>query len=242
MTSRLPPLFWVACGLALWLTAFSTVRATPMPPAPPAVDSQATRGSSQPVIPWLAKTRASRAMKTRRTRAPCTASPLTRGLRQPRRDARAAMGRGRPTPKAAMPRSFASSRRSRRWSSSQACLSCHNRGAHAGWEGDGRERRNLSCATCHSVHSPKSAERQLVQSTETKLCATCHPVAGRRAGACRGAHAGARGRDLAVQLPATTRTARSATSRISRPAARSPSCARAVIRECADRCCESARH
>ena len=57
---------------------------------------------------------------------------------------------------------------------SAVCLSCHNRGNHAGWEGSGHERRNLTCSTCHSVHSPKSAERQLVQPTETKLCATCH--------------------------------------------------------------------
>jgi DmsE family decaheme c-type cytochrome len=57
---------------------------------------------------------------------------------------------------------------------SQTCLSCHNRGAHAGWEGSAHERRNLSCTTCHSVHSPKSPERQLVKATETQLCATCH--------------------------------------------------------------------
>ncbi|HEY7173135.1 MAG TPA: DmsE family decaheme c-type cytochrome [Vicinamibacterales bacterium] len=57
---------------------------------------------------------------------------------------------------------------------SAACLSCHNRGNHAGWEGSAHDRRDLSCSTCHSVHSPKSKERQLVQPTETQLCATCH--------------------------------------------------------------------
>ena len=57
---------------------------------------------------------------------------------------------------------------------SQACLTCHNRGNHAGWEGSAHEGRNLSCATCHSVHTPKAAEYQLVQRTETQLCATCH--------------------------------------------------------------------
>jgi len=56
----------------------------------------------------------------------------------------------------------------------ETCLSCHNRGNHAGWEGSGHERRNLSCTTCHSVHTPKSPERQLVKATETQLCATCH--------------------------------------------------------------------
>ena len=57
---------------------------------------------------------------------------------------------------------------------SAACLTCHNRGDHAGWEGSAHEARNLSCTTCHSVHSPKSFERQLVKATQTELCATCH--------------------------------------------------------------------
>jgi DmsE family decaheme c-type cytochrome len=57
---------------------------------------------------------------------------------------------------------------------SETCLTCHNRGNHAGWEGSGHEARNLSCTTCHSVHQPKSAAHQLVKATETQLCATCH--------------------------------------------------------------------
>jgi DmsE family decaheme c-type cytochrome len=56
----------------------------------------------------------------------------------------------------------------------QICLTCHNRGTHAGWEGSAHDRRNLSCTTCHSVHSPKSFEHQLVKKTETEVCATCH--------------------------------------------------------------------
>jgi len=56
------------------------------------------------------------------------------------------------------------------------CLTCHNRGEHAGWEGSAHERRNLSCATCHSVHSPKSFTHQLVKGNETELCVTCHRV------------------------------------------------------------------
>jgi len=59
---------------------------------------------------------------------------------------------------------------------SQTCLTCHNRGEHAGWEGSAHASRNLTCTTCHSVHSPKSAQRQLVKSTQTLLCATCHRV------------------------------------------------------------------
>src|SRR5436190_5172558 len=54
------------------------------------------------------------------------------------------------------------------------CLTCHNRGTHAGWEGSTHEARNLSCLTCHSVHKPASPEHQLAKATETATCATCH--------------------------------------------------------------------
>ena len=56
----------------------------------------------------------------------------------------------------------------------QICLTCHNRSDHVGWEGGAHERRNLSCATCHSVHSFKSVEHQLVKTTQTEVCARCH--------------------------------------------------------------------
>jgi DmsE family decaheme c-type cytochrome len=59
---------------------------------------------------------------------------------------------------------------------SQTCLTCHNRGDHAAWEGSAHESRKLSCTTCHSVHSPKSFTHQLVKPTQTQLCVTCHRV------------------------------------------------------------------
>ena len=98
----------------------------------------------------------------------------------------------------------------------QTCLSCHNRGEHAGWEGSGHERRNLSCTSCHSVHSPKSPARQLVKATQTELCATCHRVQvtkTERAGAwehapvkencatCHDPHGSSNDRMLAVRMP-----------------------------------------
>ena len=73
--------------------------------------------------------------------------------------------------------------------------------------------RNLSCITCHSVHTPQSAKRQLKKPTETQVCAHVPPAAGDQDRARRGAHAGAR-RARWRAAPATTRTARSATSRI----------------------------
>ena len=56
----------------------------------------------------------------------------------------------------------------------ETCLSCHNRGTHAGWDGSAHAARNLTCTTCHSVHTPKSTASQLVKPTETQVCATCH--------------------------------------------------------------------
>src|SRR5262245_7723912 len=56
----------------------------------------------------------------------------------------------------------------------ETCLTCHNRGKHAGWEGSAHERRELACTSCHSVHAPVSSSYQLVKQTETQVCATCH--------------------------------------------------------------------
>lgn len=58
--------------------------------------------------------------------------------------------------------------------SSATCLTCHNRGEHAAWEGSVHEARNLSCTTCHSIHSPQSFTSQLAKATEAATCATCH--------------------------------------------------------------------
>jgi DmsE family decaheme c-type cytochrome len=59
---------------------------------------------------------------------------------------------------------------------SETCLTCHNRGVHAGWEASTHAARSLSCTTCHSVHTPQSDQNQLVKPTETQVCATCHRV------------------------------------------------------------------
>jgi len=56
----------------------------------------------------------------------------------------------------------------------EICLQCHNRGPHAAWAGSTHEARNLSCTTCHSVHSPQSLENQLVKPTQTEVCVKCH--------------------------------------------------------------------
>jgi DmsE family decaheme c-type cytochrome len=57
---------------------------------------------------------------------------------------------------------------------SETCLACHTRGTHVNWKGSMHDARNLSCVTCHSIHSPKSAKAQLKTATVIETCATCH--------------------------------------------------------------------
>ena len=56
----------------------------------------------------------------------------------------------------------------------QACLSCHNKGSHANWQGGMHDARNVSCASCHSVHNPKSEKAQLKTATAVQTCESCH--------------------------------------------------------------------
>jgi DmsE family decaheme c-type cytochrome len=57
---------------------------------------------------------------------------------------------------------------------SDTCTTCHNRGPHALWSGSQHEARNVSCVTCHSVHSPKSAKAQLKAINQQQQCVSCH--------------------------------------------------------------------
>jgi DmsE family decaheme c-type cytochrome len=59
---------------------------------------------------------------------------------------------------------------------SAACVTCHSGGSHAAWQGSPHDTRNLSCATCHSIHAPRSETAQLKTTAEVELCATCHRV------------------------------------------------------------------
>jgi len=56
---------------------------------------------------------------------------------------------------------------------SETCTSCHNRAAHALWDGSQHDQRNVGCATCHSVHAAKSAPLLKAQD-QRALCSTCH--------------------------------------------------------------------
>jgi DmsE family decaheme c-type cytochrome len=57
---------------------------------------------------------------------------------------------------------------------SDTCLTCHSSGTHTQWKGSMHDARNLSCITCHSIHSPKSEKAQLKTATVIGTCAVCH--------------------------------------------------------------------
>jgi len=57
---------------------------------------------------------------------------------------------------------------------SAACLACHERGNHVQWTGSAHDSRNMSCVSCHSVHSPKETAAQLKAASELDTCGACH--------------------------------------------------------------------
>jgi DmsE family decaheme c-type cytochrome len=56
---------------------------------------------------------------------------------------------------------------------SQICVTCHNRGSHALWDGSQHDQRNVGCISCHSIHDPKGPS-QLKVENQMMLCSTCH--------------------------------------------------------------------
>ena len=57
--------------------------------------------------------------------------------------------------------------------SSATCTTCHDRKAHALWDGSQHDQRNVGCVSCHSIHTPKAAP-QLAARTQMELCSSCH--------------------------------------------------------------------
>jgi len=57
---------------------------------------------------------------------------------------------------------------------SELCTTCHTRSEHNQWAGGKHDSRNISCATCHSVHEPKSENAQLKKVNQTETCVQCH--------------------------------------------------------------------
>ncbi|MBP2672280.1 MAG: putative deca-heme c-type cytochrome [candidate division NC10 bacterium] len=56
------------------------------------------------------------------------------------------------------------------------CLQCHQKGKRLFWHGSQHEARDVTCTTCHSIKSPKSAKAQLTAVDQLTLCKQCHAV------------------------------------------------------------------
>ena len=96
------------------------------------------------------------------------------------------------------------SRRCRRARSATTCMTCHNRQTHALWDGSAHDARNLSCVTCHSVHSFKSEQAQLKHADRDGHVRDLPSRQGRQARSL-GPHAGARRQDAVLDLPQPAR-------------------------------------
>ena len=57
---------------------------------------------------------------------------------------------------------------------SAICQTCHNGRAQFFWSGSTHQTRNVACTDCHSVHSPKSEDAQLVATNMLEQCFSCH--------------------------------------------------------------------
>lgn len=183
------PKLWMACGLAAWLAAFATVQAQTTPRAAvPAPEDESSAVGDIPQ-PQAAQQSGAQSGATYVGQDACLTCHD-----DPKYD-----NKGTPHARAADPRTPAAKQGceschgpgSLHMEDPQAnhvrifpkvsadevndtCTSCHNRGEHALWDGSAHQSRDLSCVTCHSVHSPKSETGQLKARGQADLCATCH--------------------------------------------------------------------
>jgi DmsE family decaheme c-type cytochrome len=54
----------------------------------------------------------------------------------------------------------------------ETCLGCHKAGLRAHWSGSEHERRDITCSSCHQVHT--RVDRVMAKSTQMEVCFACH--------------------------------------------------------------------
>lgn len=54
----------------------------------------------------------------------------------------------------------------------ESCLSCHQGGNRIGWQSSAHSNRDVTCASCHKIHTAHDKVRDKKEQTET--CFTCH--------------------------------------------------------------------
>lgn len=68
----------------------------------------------------------------------------------------------------------------------ETCLSCHEKNNQVNYDASKHARRNVSCTSCHSVHSAKSVTGSLKTKSDAETCFSCHKA--ERAKAQRTSH------------------------------------------------------
>jgi DmsE family decaheme c-type cytochrome len=77
-------------------------------------------------------------------------------------------GAGRPLPDIVFKKGASSANAA----SSAACIACHQSGKRQHWDGSQHQSRDLSCASCHSVHV--KSDPVLSKATQPEVCFSCH--------------------------------------------------------------------
>ena len=185
--------WWWACGLLLWLAALVSVRANTQTPATGTVVTAAKPAAPSKVTKDAKSTKQAQAPKPAPSPADyvgqdtclgCHAAQDHKGTlhalkSNPRTPAathgcetchgpgKAHVEGGGDKTKIQNPRKMDPR------DAAETCTTCHDRAKHALWDGSQHDQRNVTCISCHSVHSPKGPS-QLKAANEAALCGTCH--------------------------------------------------------------------
>jgi DmsE family decaheme c-type cytochrome len=180
---------WLICGFLVWLGAFVSVRAggaqpqglrlpSTQKPAPAQNPPQAAAPATQkPAAGYAGEDtcvtchEAQKSGRFQKSKHAAKADPRSPAGKQSCETCHGPGAKHAEDPVGTRMRTFGKGQEK---GTNELCTSCHNRDQHALWAGSQHETRGLSCTTCHSVHTPKSEEKQLKEVTQRELCATCH--------------------------------------------------------------------
>ena len=175
---RMGPRGWLACGFVVWLAALTSVRATPAVAPdtgpPPAEKAAPLQNPSQTGASYVGQDTCVTCHDDKREGLAKHGLSVDARTPAAQRGCESCHGPGSrhvEDPVNVKPLNFKTASPQ---DANGVCTTCHNRGEHALWEGSQHESRDLSCTTCHSVHSYKSEVKQLVEASQRELCATCH--------------------------------------------------------------------
>ena len=163
----------LAGGLALLDGPAVDARGLGVPQAQPPAQAQRSRLSRR--LRRQRHLRACHTARATRSRGRRTGRRRTRARRRRRTAAKAATGPARRTSTTRRRDTSGSSRQMKPAEISETCLTCHNRGNHAGWDGSAHERAQPVVHDLPQRAQPEVARNGSWSSRpKPQLCATCH--------------------------------------------------------------------